>query len=136
MIGEDGFREAIRTATVSYPIPFMFAALLAFALVCFALASVSADALRWLLAVTGAFCTLSAIAMAAYAIVFREDLLRSERHSLVVRYIQALGDSDMDAATRGELRRTILGFAEEKTEKKAGGKPPRGSIKGRESDNG
>lgn len=119
MIGSGGFREAIRTSTVSYPIPFMFAALLAFALACFGLATLSLDALRWVLAVIGALCTLGAVGLAAYAVVFREGLLRSERHSLAQRYIEALGDSDMDQAARDALSRTILGFVEETKPKKA-----------------
>lgn len=135
MIGPSGFREAIRTATVSYPIPFMFSVLLAFALACFGLATISSDALRWVLAVTAALCTLSAVLMGVYAIVFREGLLRSERHSLVQRYIEALGDSDMDPAARNALGRTILDFTDEKTPKKASSKQVRGPVKSQENNN-
>jgi hypothetical protein len=134
MIGPEGFREAIRTATVAYPIPFIFAAALAFALASFGLATLFSDAVRWVVVLTGAAAALTALVLAAYAVIFREDLLRSERHSLVVRYIQALGDGDMDAATRAELRRTIIGFAEEKRPKKAGARSPHGSVRGREGE--
>jgi hypothetical protein len=60
-----GFQEAIRTATVTYPISFAFAVLLLFALVCFGGSLLADGTLRWVLAGTGLFTTIDAVVFAA-----------------------------------------------------------------------
>lgn len=75
-----GFQEAIRTATVTYPIPFAFAVLLLFALLCFGGSLLAEGALRWVLVGTALFSTVSSVGLLAYAVLFNTELLRSERH--------------------------------------------------------
>jgi hypothetical protein len=72
-----GFREVVRTVTVSYPISFQIAALLTFTLGCFGGALVASDALRWLFAGVGASTPFAAIGFAGYAMLRKPDLLRS-----------------------------------------------------------
>jgi purine-cytosine permease-like protein len=119
MLEPGPFREAIRTATVSYPIPFIVAVLLAFALSCFGAATLATDVLRWLVAGTGMVSALGAILIAGYAVVRKDGLLRSERHILAMRYMEALGDSDMDAAKRADLGKFIQRLNEPAMSKKA-----------------
>jgi hypothetical protein len=118
MIGASGFRETIRTATVSHPIPFILAVLLAFALACFGGAAAATGVVSWIMAAAALFSMLSGIAITCYAVAFKESLLRSERHSLVMRYIEAVGDSD-DPATRTVLSETLPTLIETKTSKRS-----------------
>jgi hypothetical protein len=104
------FQEAIRSATVTYPIPFMFGVLLLFALLCLGGSAFvdKADWLHDLLAIVGAISGLSAIGIAVYAIRFNPDLLRSEHHVLRMTVANIIGDKEMDPATRDHLSRTVL----------------------------
>jgi hypothetical protein len=77
------------------------------------------DMLRWLLAGTGAVAALSAVGLAAYAVLYKPELLRSERYTLVSRYFDMLGDVEMNQSARDAAGRTILSFAEENTAKKS-----------------
>ena len=112
MIDPRSFREAIRTATVTYPVPFFVGVLLLFALLCFGGGLTVLGMLRWLLAGTAIVASASAIAAFGYALIRRPELLRSESHALLTRYFDVLGDRDMDAATRERVGNTILGVAE------------------------
>ncbi len=60
-----------------------------------------------------------AFGLAGYAVLRKPELLRSERYSLLHRYIDVLDNSDMDAATQERLGKMISGFAEEPRPKKA-----------------
>jgi hypothetical protein len=111
------FREAVRTVTVSYPVPFILAASLAFALTCLAGAVISSGGLRWLLAGVGTLAALNAMFLASYAVLWKPDLLRSERHSLLNRYLDVLEDSDTSKSTRDRFGRVIIGYAEEHVSK-------------------
>lgn len=120
------FREVVRTVTVSYPVPFVVACLVAAGLICFGLAATARDSLAWIIAGTGAITLLSACGMAAYAVLRRPDLLRSERFSLLNRYFDALSDSDIDKEVRDRIGRVIEGFAEPGPKKQLGrAEPPR-----------
>ena len=112
-------REVIRTVTVSYPVPFMLAALLTFALGCFSLTAVIHGGIEWLIALVGGLAALMAFGLAGYAVLRKPELLRSERYSLLQRYIDVLGHSDMDAAAQERLGKLISSFAEEPQPKKA-----------------
>jgi hypothetical protein len=112
MIEPGSFREATRTVTVSYPIPFLVATLLAFGLGCFGGALAAWGPLRWVFVGIGAFTALIAIGLAVYAVLHKPDLLRSERYSLFNRYFDMLGDAEMDQAARDAAGKTILGFIE------------------------
>ncbi|HEY1933942.1 MAG TPA: hypothetical protein VGG99_18175 [Acetobacteraceae bacterium] len=107
------FREIVRTVTVSYPIPFIFACLIAVLLFCFVGAAVVPAPLSWVFAATGIVSFLVAVGIAIFAILRRPDLLRSERYSLASRYIDLLDDGDMDQATRDAAAKTIDGFMQE-----------------------
>lgn len=102
------FQEAIRSATVTYPILFVFGVLLLFALLRLGGSMIAADWLRVLFAVLGSAATVSAIALVAYAIRFRPEMLRSERHVLSMRVAQMMGDKDMDPATRERLSHMVI----------------------------
>jgi hypothetical protein len=113
------FREIVRTVSVSYPIPFMFACLLAVLLFCFTGAALVHGPLIWAFAVIGIVSFLVAVGIAIYAIGQKPDLLRSERYSLARRYIDMLDDGDMDQATRDAAAKTIDGFMAEIVPKKS-----------------
>jgi hypothetical protein len=101
------FQQAIRTATVTYPIPFVFSILLLFALLCFGGSLIAHDGLLVLLATVGAVSAISAIALVTYAACFRPELLRSERHILTMTVAHILGDKDMDTKTREHLSHIV-----------------------------
>jgi threonine/homoserine efflux transporter RhtA len=119
------FREIVRTVTVAYPIPFMFASLLAVLLFCFSGAAFVRESLVWVFAATGVASFTVAVGLAIFAIVRRPDLLRSERYSLVNRYIDVVGDDEMNRIDTTALDRTMLAFLEEDVPKKAA--PARGA---------
>lgn len=110
MIGPREFREAIRTVNVSYPIPFMLAGLLAFSMFCFALATAVSEPLSWVVVGTGVASATCAILLAAFSVLRRPELLRSERHTLTSRYFDLLGDSDMSEDQRESAERALLGY--------------------------
>lgn len=112
-------REVVRTVTVSYPVPFMLAALLTFALGCFGLAAAVHSGIAWLFGSIGGLASLMAFGFAGYAVLRKPELLRSERYSLLQRYIDVLDNSDMDAAAQERLGKLISGFAEEPRPKRA-----------------
>jgi hypothetical protein len=112
------FREIVRTVTVSYPIPFLFALLIAVLLFCFTGAAVLQGPKSWVFAATGIVSFLVAVGIAIYAVMRKPDLLRSERYSLVNRYIDLLEDGDMDQTTRDAAAKTIDGYMEESVPKR------------------
>jgi hypothetical protein len=131
-----GFQEAIRTATVTYPIPFAFAVLLLFALLGFGGSLVAAGVLRWLLAGTATFSALSAILLFGYALLWRPDLLRSERHVLMMQISGTIGDRDMDPAARERLSYAVLEIDDRRRPKSASGEADGHDLAQREDDNG
>jgi hypothetical protein len=102
------FQEAIRSATVTYPIPFLFGILLLFAVLTLGGSIVVSDWLRILFAMVGTASFLSAIVLILYAVRSRPDLLRSEQHVLRMTMAHMIGDRDMDAATRERLGLMIV----------------------------
>jgi hypothetical protein len=111
------FQEAIRSATVTYPIPFVFGILLLFAVLCFGGSLIAHDWLMVLLAVIGSLSAVSAIALVGYAAGFKPELLRSERHVLSMRIAHILGDKDMDAGTRERISHIVFDPGERLTPK-------------------
>jgi hypothetical protein len=101
------FQEAIRSATVTYPIPFIFGVLLLFSVLSLGGALVASDWPRILLAVLGSISFGSAITLVGYAVRCRPELLRSEQHVLRMTMAHMIGDRDMDAATRERLSHAI-----------------------------
>ena len=114
-----GFQQAIRTATPTYPIPFAFAVSLLFAALCFGGSLRVEGALRWVLAGTGVFATLGAFGLLGYAVLFKNELLRSERHVLLMEISGIIGDSEMDPAAREQVSRAVLEAVERRLPKAA-----------------
>ena len=106
------FQQAIRSATVTYPVPFIFGILLLFAVICFGGSILTSDWLRILLGIMGAGSGVSAIAIVVYAIMCKPELLRSEHHVQSMTIAQIIGDKDMDPAVRDHLSRTITYHAD------------------------
>jgi hypothetical protein len=102
------FQQAIRTATVTYPIPFVFSILLLFAVLCFGGSLTAHGGLLVLLATVGPVSAVSAIALVTYAACFKPELLRSERHVLSMTMAHILGDKGMDAGTREHLSHVVF----------------------------
>jgi hypothetical protein len=102
------FQEAIRSATVTYPIPFIFGLLLLFALLCLGGSAMVKDWLHVLLGVLGGASFVSAISMVGYAIRFKPELLRSEEHVQKMTVANIIGDKEMDPAMREHLSRSFL----------------------------
>ena len=102
------FQEAIRSATVTYPIPFIFGILLLFALLCLGGSALVSDWLRVLLAALGTASVAGAFALIGYTVRSKPELLRSERHVLKMTMAHIIGDRDMDAATRERLSHAVF----------------------------
>ena len=102
------FQEAIRSATVTYPIPFIFGVLLLFAVLCLGGSALVADWLRILLAIIGTLSFTGAIALVAYAVRSKPELLRSEQHVQRMTIAHMIGDRDLDAATRERLSHAVF----------------------------
>ena len=102
------FQHAIRSATVTYPIPFVFSMLVLFAVACFSGTLLAADWLRILFAVSGVTSMGSAIGLVAYAMIRRPEMLRSERHVLHMTMAQMIGDKEMDPVLRDRLSHAVL----------------------------
>ena len=102
------FQEAVRSATVTYPIPFVFAVLLLFAVLCLGGCLISSGWQSILLAVLGGVSAIGAIGLVAWAFALRPEMLRSEHHVLSMRVAQMMGDKDMDPAVRERLGHLIV----------------------------
>jgi hypothetical protein len=101
-------QEAIRSATVTYPIPFIFGILLLFAVLCLGGSLIASNGLLVLLAVLGTVSFCSAISLVGYAVCFKPELLRSEQHILSMTMAQIIGDKDMDPGTRSRLSHVVF----------------------------
>jgi hypothetical protein len=98
----------------------MFAGLIFVLLFCFGgAAALREGPLAWLFAAVGAISFAVAAGIAIFAIWRRPELLRSERHSLISRYIDLLDDGDMDQSSRDAVGRMIDSFSEEPVPKSA-----------------
>lgn len=103
MLNPRAFREVVRSVTVSYPVPFMFAAMLAFALACLGGALAAGGAFRWLLAAIGSIFAAAALFVVLYAMLRAPRLLRSERFELAHRVLDLIGDNEVDPVIRKGL---------------------------------
>jgi hypothetical protein len=103
------FREIVRTVTVSYPVPFIFAGLLGVFFFSVTGAAVLHEPMNWMFAAAGIVAFLIAAGIVIYAVVRRPDLLRSERHQQAIRLIEIVGDKEMDQAARAEFMAALLG---------------------------
>jgi len=114
------FTEATKTASVSYPIPFILVTLLAFCLCCFGGAAFVSGVLLWVLIVAGCVTGLTGVALIVYAVFRRPELLRSERHSLAERYLDWANDPYLDDATRETAGKVILGLSHDMPKRMSG----------------
>lgn len=127
------FREILRTLTVTYPIPFVFAVLLGFALGCGALALRADGPLLWVFASLMVAAFGSGVGLVALAAWRRPMLLRSERHALSQRVLEiaADGDNDMDPASRERLVAEAMREAKRANEAASRRRLPPPATKGR-----
>jgi hypothetical protein len=102
------FQEAIRSATVTYPIPFVFAVLLLFAILCLGGSLVSSGWHSVFLTILGGFCAVAAIALVTCAFAFKPELLRSEQHVLRMTMASIIGDRDMPPDARERVSHAVL----------------------------
>jgi hypothetical protein len=102
------FQEAIRSATVTYPIPFIFAILLLVTILCAGGVLLSTGWRSVFLATVGAFCAVAAVALVACAFAFRPELLRSEQHVLRMTMASIIGDRDMPPDARERVSHAVL----------------------------
>jgi hypothetical protein len=99
-------REVISGRQISYPIPNILVILCVLCLACLVVAVHSADATQTIALASSALAT--AIAILVFAVVFRPELLRSERHEQTMRLIDIVGDPEMDQADRAKLITALL----------------------------
>jgi hypothetical protein len=98
------FREAIRSARVTYAVPFMFATSLLFAVVCLGGFLMSPDeGGRWLFGGLAVFVTLVGASLGLYGTFSKPDLLRSEKHAFRLTVATLVGDPDVDRDLKTEL---------------------------------
>ena len=105
------FREIVRTVTVSYPIPFLVALLVAAGLIAFGMSAATGNRVAWLTGGAGLLMIAAACAIAIYAVLRRPDLLRSERHSLMTRAMDVLLDKDVSEGVRTRAGTLLDGLA-------------------------
>ena len=97
-------REVISGRQISYPVPYMLVILCTLCVACLIVALHSNDATQTV--ARSAFA--AAIAVLLIAVVFRPELVRSERPEQTMRLIGIIGDREMDNETRTELARRLL----------------------------
>jgi len=90
MIGRN-FQNRVRAFSALYPIPIVFSAMLVFATCCLGLAAVVVGSLGLMLVYIGAVSSISAIALVRYVTVYQSDLLRVERASVTVQWVDRNG---------------------------------------------
>lgn len=103
-----GFQQALRTATVTYPIPFMVGILLLFALLCFGASVTTEGAHRWVLTITAVAVAIAALGILIYTVCVRPDLLRSESHVLMMTITNIMGDEAMNPEQRARMGHALL----------------------------
>jgi len=108
------FREAIRTVDVSYPIPYLVSVVLAFGLALLAFACALGGALRICLVLAALACAAYALALIAFTVLRKPELLRSERHTQISRLIEVVSDRDTAPDARGAARDAIRFLSETK----------------------
>ena len=109
MIDPSGFREVIRTVSVQYPVPFVLALFLAFALACFGLAAAASPPISWVIGFAGAVAAACAAVLAFFAFFVRRELLRSEHHSLMSRAFDILLDKEAGDNARSHAGKIVEG---------------------------
>jgi hypothetical protein len=87
VIGGRCFDGRVCAFSSRYPIPIIFSALLVFAMACLSLAAVVIGPSLWILAAIGLAAELSGIVLVVYAVVLRSDLLRVERETITMRWV-------------------------------------------------
>jgi hypothetical protein len=102
------FQTAIRTATATYPIPFLIGILLLFALLCLGTSLVAEGSHRWALTAIGIVVVAATLGFLAYTIRVKPDLLRSEAHVLMMAITTFIGDSDLSADHRERISHALL----------------------------
>ncbi len=110
MLEPRAFVEVVRTVSVQYPIPFILACLLVFALLCFGGSAAATAPLSWMLAVTGCASAACALVLVIYATVWKTELLRSERHSLLSRAFDVMLDKRANRNARSKAGQIVEGF--------------------------
>jgi hypothetical protein len=121
-----GFQQAIRTTTATYPIPFLVGIILLFALLCFGGSIVATDAVRWIMVATAAFAAVAGIGVLAYTVFAKPDLLRSESHVQMMTIVNIVGDEEMDTEQRQRVRLALLDVLGERRVKGPDLSPNRG----------
>ena len=101
------FQQAIRSATVTYSVPFLVAIFLLFGLLCLGGAMFVNDALRWLIGGCGCLAVAVAAFCALYGLLVRPDMLRSEAHEFRMTIAEIVGDPDVDREVRSELAKQL-----------------------------
>jgi hypothetical protein len=101
------FQQAIRSATVTYSIPFLFAVSLLFAVLCLGGSLLAEGPLRWLFGSLGTLGAVAGFVIGLHGVFFRPDLLRSEAHEFRMTIANIVGDADVDQGIRAELVRQL-----------------------------
>ena len=101
------FQQAIRSATVTYSVPFLVAVFLLFGLLCFGGAVFVSDTLRWLLGGSGVLAVAVAAVCALYGLFVRPEMLRSEAHEFRMTAAEIVGDPEVDREVRSELAKQL-----------------------------
>ena len=85
--------------------------LLAFCIACLIIALFARDAAQVVALAIGCLSFIAGIVIIVYAVAFRPELLRSERHQQTMRLIEMVGDKEMTQTDLNTLIPTLLGPA-------------------------
>src|SRR6185437_941579 len=104
-------REVISGRQISYPVPYLAVILACLCAACLVIAMLAADAVRIVALVIACIVAIFLIGMIAYALIVRDNLLRSERHEQVTRLIDIAGDKDTAPDVRDRVSQTLVALA-------------------------
>ncbi len=102
-------REVISGRQISYPVPYLLVILSLLCVACLVIAMFARDTVQVIALVLGCGAFALGAAVLVVAIIFKPELLRSERHEQVMRLIDIVGDSEMGPTDRANLVTAVLG---------------------------
>lgn len=101
-------REVISGRQISYPVPYILVILVVLCVICLLIACYAVDATKVVALVLACGSFVALIAISLFSVLFKPELLRSERHEQTMRLIDMIGDPEMDHTTRAELAKKLL----------------------------
>lgn len=101
-------REVISWRQINYPVPYVLVILSVLCVAYLVIAMFAPASVQLVALVLGCGAFVIAAALLVVAVIFKPELLRSERHEQVMRLIDIVGDSEMAPAAQANLVTAVL----------------------------